>query len=444
MATITAIQTGNWSSTGTWDTGTLPQPGDLVRSAAYIVTIDQDVNIGAGTLQPNGAAGYFKIPSTLVGTRTITANLVGNLGTVLVCEHVSGSDVVINGNVTGAGAGSKYGIYNTSTGTVTITGNVTGGMGTSSYGVNNALGGSIVIVGNVLGGGGSSADGVYNDTTGTVSVTGSVTGGSVSGTKGLTNNGLGSVSVVGNVFGGTAQDTVGLRNSAGGAVTVTGNVLGGSGTSSHGVLNYSTGTFLVTGNVTGGSGSTSQGARNEGSGGSGTMTITGSATGGAGTSSHGAGNIAGGVLIVGRAIGNDYGPGGTHSVLAYGVSGANNASAVTRVKSIQFGAHGQSPVIGAAFITPDAANNVAVLIRYDTLAQITLTDPGAAADFPAIADVRYGTSYDSGDKVGTLRVPAANQVAAGVPVDNTVGTATLTLANLQSALNNCWPPLFGG
>ena len=48
------------------------------------------------------------------------------------------------------------------------------------------------------------------------------------------------------------------------------------------------------------------------------------------------------------------------------------------------------------------------------------------ADLPIEADVRLGKSYNSGNKVGTLAVPAKESVAYGVAVDDTVGIAVLT------------------
>ncbi|MFO1421187.1 MAG: hypothetical protein U1F59_09715 [Candidatus Competibacteraceae bacterium] len=55
-------------------------------------------------------------------------------------------------------------------------------------------------------------------------------------------------------------------------------------------------------------------------------------------------------------------------------------------------------------------------------------------DMPANADVRYGTTYQLGGQVGSLRVPAAGSVLLGALVDNTTGTATLAAADLRSAL----------
>jgi hypothetical protein len=68
------------------------------------------------------------------------------------------------------------------------------------------------------------------------------------------------------------------------------------------------------------------------------------------------------------------------------------------------------------------------------------------ANYPAPANVRSGSIYGPAlENTGTLAVPAAGNVALGIPVDNTTGTAVLTSANVQTALgafssgrlNNC-------
>jgi hypothetical protein len=53
---------------------------------------------------------------------------------------------------------------------------------------------------------------------------------------------------------------------------------------------------------------------------------------------------------------------------------------------------------------------------------------------PSRSDVRLGTSYASGSLTGTLAVPSASAVSLGTPVDNTTGTAVLTVANVQAAV----------
>jgi hypothetical protein len=52
----------------------------------------------------------------------------------------------------------------------------------------------------------------------------------------------------------------------------------------------------------------------------------------------------------------------------------------------------------------------------------------------AVADVRSGTVYASGNLTGTCAVPAAGSVSLGVPVGSGTGTAVLTPADVQSAL----------
>ena len=48
---------------------------------------------------------------------------------------------------------------------------------------------------------------------------------------------------------------------------------------------------------------------------------------------------------------------------------------------------------------------------------------GGTADYPAVEDVRDGTTYAEGTMEGTLVVPAANQVQEDVEFDNgTLGT----------------------
>ena len=66
---------------------------------------------------------------------------------------------------------------------------------------------------------------------------------------------------------------------------------------------------------------------------------------------------------------------------------------------------------------------------------VTLTDVTQIAGLlPTAANVRQGTTYNAGGLTGTLAVPAANQVAVGVAVDNTVGTAAITAETIRSAL----------
>ena len=54
MAQRVAIASGNWSNSAIWNGGVLPEPGDVVASNTFTVTIDQNINVDTIT---NGATG---------------------------------------------------------------------------------------------------------------------------------------------------------------------------------------------------------------------------------------------------------------------------------------------------------------------------------------------------------------------------------------------------
>jgi hypothetical protein len=63
-----------------------------------------------------------------------------------------------------------------------------------------------------------------------------------------------------------------------------------------------------------------------------------------------------------------------------------------------------------------------------------LVSPATLVDNLAVSDVRFGTTYALGTLTGTLRMPSANQVTFGIPVDNTFGNAVLTAASVWDYL----------
>ena len=60
--------------------------------------------------------------------------------------------------------------------------------------------------------------------------------------------------------------------------------------------------------------------------------------------------------------------------------------------------------------------------------------PASIVDAPAPANVRFGTIYANGSQTGTCKIPATTAVAAGVGVDNTVGSAVLSPGDVWNAL----------
>lgn len=78
----------------------------------------------------------------------------------------------------------------------------------------------------------------------------------------------------------------------------------------------------------------------------------------------------------------------------------------------------------------------------NALVNKTLYDTTSLPSLPAITDVRNAVSYANGTLTGTLVVPAANTVTAGVTYDNgTVGTAQNTAASFLAALSASSDPL---
>jgi hypothetical protein len=63
-----------------------------------------------------------------------------------------------------------------------------------------------------------------------------------------------------------------------------------------------------------------------------------------------------------------------------------------------------------------------------------LVSPATLVSNLATSDVRFGIVYALGTLTGTLRMPVANQVTFGIPVDNTSGNAVLTAASVWDYL----------
>jgi hypothetical protein len=182
----------------------------------------------------------------------------------------------------------------------------------------------------------------------------------------------------------------------------------------------------VNGNVTGGS---FNGVQNAGvylSASGATCTINGSAIGGSGTQANGVYLVSGCTATIRRAIGNAYGSGSVGLISTPGVAGAQGST--VNVQEFEFGLRGQSPISNDCRIQL-TANSVAVF-RDSSGNQVTLVNPSSVVTPPAVTDVRSGVTYNAGNLTGTCAVPAASSVAAGVAVDNTVGTAVLTQANV--------------
>jgi hypothetical protein len=155
MAIRYAVATGNWSSTATWNGGTLPTSADDVYANGFTVQVNQNVtvlslNTTAATGVLNGgnfnfsAGGFTVVADTIQagsgialtvggsasGTYTITANTINggitpNTGFAFFINSAS-SNVIINGNINAYAGG---GIDAPLCVTTTINGNVTANAG---------------------------------------------------------------------------------------------------------------------------------------------------------------------------------------------------------------------------------------------------------------------------------------------------------------------------
>jgi len=367
MATINSAASGNFTSGATWVGGVVPTVGDTaVVLTGHIVTIDSEITCDEITNANN--SGYFD----LLDGGIINANLTGgattaNNGTVRYNGTVSAT---INGDITHTTAtNSTFVVGHINNGLLNVTGNLTAGEGTVRIAI-SATGTSaqITVTGNLTGGGSSSAH--------AISATGT-----------------------------SAQ------------ITVTGNLTGG-GSNAHAI--NATGTsaqITVTGNLTGGTNTTARAIN--ASGASAQITVTG--------------NVAG---DVGEAIN------ATSSSSNVDVAGTLNASPLAHAVLC----NGQLVFDGSLFDAPNGKTAMRAArrrARVATNVQTVYTTPEesnangspvirASLDFitnnvPVPADVREGLVYADDQFTGELAVPPVEAVAAGVPVDDTVGTATLNI-----------------
>lgn len=389
MATRYAVATGNWSAVGTWDGGTtLPSTGDDVFSNNFIVTVDQNISVRTLRNTSNAspsitAGGYFDVTGSS-GTRTIT--LSGTTGT----GGVSASGVFSNASTAG---NSALRISATSGATINITTPL--GAPQTSVGSTIAItGNSTITISGVFGASQTNFPLFRFESTaanGTTNIVGNITSG------GGTN------------FGGT------FLNASNYTVNITGNIVG-SGDS--GLLLQAATILNITGNITGGTGT---GILLNGGGG-GTFNITGNIT--AGTSAGINVNGTNQTIVVNGIV--------TASSTANGIVGNSTGTLVT--------------VNGNLVNTSDfmAVNAFKMRISPSTSQSWKFQTSGSdrflytansVLGQPAVTDVRYGVVYASGSLTGTCYVPGASSVSAGVPVDNTTGTAVIDISTLMANIS---------
>lgn len=474
MANVYAVKSGNWSDTTLWNTSALPTTVDDVYANSFTVTVDinaQVLSIRNTAAAPIVAGGGFRLNNAI----SLSANVIGGIGTCFSFLSSSPNYCTLYGSVTGSASSGSFAIFHSSTGTINIIGNTiesnivpTGGspiFNTSTGTINiqanviargntaisNSSTGTISITGNVFGsqttvnipgisnngtcivygnvaggpelagGAGGNSYGINNAaSTSVLTVYGNVSGaGAVTGSGfGIINTSSGTVNVIGNVHG---RVSAGIQNASTGTVNVTGNAIGSTSNSVHGMQNgsASTGTIILNGNAIGGIGSNSGGiVNNIGS----RIIVNGNAIAGIGSLSYGvAQNGTGYVEINGLAIGNEFGLGSVGVNSSPGIVGSQTGTTI--VRGLSCGPRGQWPTAGVVFIVPQRTSTAS--FETSAFQDVTLFTSLSTNIVPPVSSVRLGTRYNLNDYTGTCIIPSISSVLQGVSVDNSIGIAAL-------------------
>lgn len=365
MAVRYAVATGNWSSTSTWDGGTLPTSADDVYANGFTVTIDQNVTV----LTINNIA---QSPAVIGGSFII------NDGVSISATHLT--------EAFNQGTGRTLFTYNGSI-SANLSGRLTNYLGyvaSTYYLVNHTGTGTLNYVGDVVI---HARNGFVNfvlTSAGTLNYTGNV---SIAGGAGEIRSQflrLVGASAIANITGNISTVTSATATSysffgtLNGKLYITGTIL-------HGfvqIINSSESSLLsIIGTI---SKDNAIGTLSEG-----VPAIV--------RSSASAINLFSGPFVCSRY--------GSIPILC------------VRMHLI--------PTISSYFEFRDETTNGA--LSPGAIAPATrLVSPGTAIDAPAQSNVRFGVAYSQGSLIGTLRMPTPQQVAYGVAVDNTTGSAVLT------------------
>lgn len=427
----TLIINGNLSAS-TIGSGTSNQPV-LISSAGVTLTITGNLNSGlssvigsntsylSGSITITGSLNAATVASgatvvsingqtlTVNNNQTLPSNATGGL-----IASTSGSNtaqVTLNGSITSSSTSTTFQAISINSGTAScsITGNLVAN-GTTELVRLNSSNCSTTITGDIVRNSNNTVVSFFG-TGSALTINGNVSATFTAGSNVITISGTNQTFIVnGNILhclGGTGG-------------------LGGHGTLSFGANNV---TATINGNVIGAPTPVSSASHCILIGGTGSLTINGTVTAGdlTNTTAIFAGGASPFTLIIRRVVGNGFGAGITNRGEAYAVS---NVSVPTQliVKEFEFGPAGAVPVRGYCQIV--GTTDRIALFRNSSGTQITLVDPATLVTPPAVTDVRSGVVYNNGNLTGTLAVPPVNQVAAGIAVDNTVGTAALTQASV--------------
>jgi hypothetical protein len=238
---------------------------------------------------------------------------------------------------------------------------------------------------------------------GTLSITGTI-GGPTAGSsnQSITVTGTGTLNLTGSLTGGAAGTSNALLISGAATVNITGNLTGGSIASAFAItITAASANVTVTGNATG---ATSAAIVNNAAA---IVTVNGTCQSSATAPAIAQGNIAQNTRLSGP--------------IRLGASG--------NINPVQAQSWRWAPTLIPTYMEVAQSNG-------STLRLLYTADNMPSGGYPVQGDVRQFTVYGPNDEFnGTLAVAPLSSVAAGVSQDNGVGTAILTVANVQTALS---------
>ena len=375
MANYKAVANGNWSALATWQ----DDAGGSYIASTVLPGASDVVYFNNFTVQMNVDATVLQIRNN-----SATGVTAGGSGVISASRTLNADLFHRQGQLISVTANSPS--------VVNITGNMPGNVvATTAHGVFMTGSCTLNYVGNIV--------------ATTISVSG--------GTSGITMGINSIVNVTGNVAVGSAggnnetNTQYGIRTATNSTLNIVGDVTGGVGALSFGFGVYvgvSGANVNVTGNVYGG------------------QTVSGRTTYGIFINSA----IISNVNIVGGLISGPYayalyylGEGGTKPIFSGNIVNQPD---------------GQMAVLSSYLLINGSVSQWE--FRNSSFNTNTLYTPGVATGHPATNNVRTGIVYGpTNNLTGTCAVPPAAAVSLGVPVDNTVGTASLDANALAIALD---------
>lgn len=410
MADKWPLANGNWSTAANWNGGTLPADGDIIYLDNRTVTLDQNIDLPNADLRTTQRSGG-----------TAGGNLTWSSGTyrIRLREIRAGSSIVIT---TGGTSGVTFG-----------SGTVFQGSDTTNIRAVSIGGSSPVTFESGCqaknGVGGAVAEGITFATVCTVTgFLDAICQASVGTAAAVTFSNAASINITGAIQHGFAGTTI-TFSAALGTWTITSETCVGATTTNGAKINVgSAGLILIRQSPTvflfPTTWTTQHISMNATSAQS--FEYRGDIEQPTGAASQWTNSSANGTF---RHRGTIYGsnPLNTSQMLTATAGGSKFVLDRLAPNSVS----GRMPALGAGWCLRSDSQ----IISPTESTNVTLVPSTSVGDPPAVSNVRSGTIYHFATLTGTCAVPGAGSVAAGVPVDATVGTAVLTQSQVQIGCN---------